>query len=96
MNFPQHTLIKPLNKWQKLKSAPSFKANVELGISEIKNTSEEDILRQFPRIKDFKKTDENGNTILHELSRANYFYAIKALLVNPSRTKEIINIQNNI
>ena len=96
MNFPQYTIIKPLNKWQRLQSTPNFKANAELDISEIKNTSEEDILSQFPRIKDFTKTDKNGNTILHELSRANYFYAIKALLVNPSRTREIINIQNKL
>ncbi len=94
MNFTGHTLIKPLNTWQKYSYTPSFRANKELDISDIKNKSEVDIIAQLRTLKNYTITDSNGNTILHELARANYFYAVKSLLINPSRTKEIVNIQN--
>lgn len=72
----------------------SFKAK-NTGLS-IKDMPEDEVIKYLSNNNiNYTNKNSEGNTLLHELVSADYFYASKHLLQNPSRAEAIINIQNN-
>lgn len=72
----------------------SFKAK-NTGLS-IKDMPEDEVIKYLSNNNiNYTNKNSEGNTLLHELVSADYFYASKHLLQNPSRAESIINIQNN-
>lgn len=71
----------------------SFKAKSTLSI---KDMPEDEVIKYLSSNNiNYASQNSEGNTLLHELVLADYFYASKHLLQNPSRAEAIINIQNS-
>lgn len=74
----------------------TFKASdKQVGVPDISTIPEDEIIKYLNSVKDYTVKNANGDTLLHELCRVNYFSPIKFLLTNPSRARSIVNIQNN-
>lgn len=61
----------------------------------IRDISEDEVIQYLSNSGISNAQNAEGNTLLHELAAAGYFSAIKTILTNPSRAKELVNIQNN-
>lgn len=76
-------------------SAPvSFKAKADFYIQDL---PENEVIQYISSNNDpnnYCSQNENGDTILHALVKAEYFYAAKQILQSPSRAAAIINIRN--
>jgi len=78
---------------KKFSSAINFKAaSPTLSLSDI---PEAQVIQSLTNQKNFTSKNQEGNTILHEAVRAGYFSAVKFLLTNPQRAKDLLNAQNN-
>jgi len=73
----------------------SFTAQTAAPPINIQDISEDEVINYLTGGGNFSAKNAQGDTLLHELARAKYFSAIKIVLTNPSRAKELVNIQNN-